>query len=140
MNLNVLAWLCNKLEIKSHKSWILISQKVWKPFLESFIQSQSLFLHIYAAWCSDIISKSAKSTRCEQSTVSAPDAEMKLLRVSETSPVWCARKNVLRLNKCTSCQESAVMSWVANPRLRPCVNGVEYFWRYKTEKKTNHLR
>ncbi len=26
-------------------------------------------------------------------------------RTSETSSVWCSRKDVLRLNKCTSCQE-----------------------------------
>ncbi len=47
-----------------------------------------------------------KSTRCEHSAVSAlvwfaPASEMKLMCVSETSPAWCACKDVLRLNKCT---------------------------------------
>ncbi len=32
-------------------------------------------------------------------------AEEKLERASEMSPVWCGHKDVLQLNKCTSCQE-----------------------------------
>ncbi len=41
---------------------------------------------------------------CE-SSVFVYAAEVKLECASETSPVRCARKDVLRLIKCTSCQE-----------------------------------
>ncbi len=40
--------------------------------------------------------------------------------VSETSSVWCSRKDVLRLNKCTSCQEKKWQKqqlWVRRPIL-----------------------
>ncbi len=42
----------------------------------------------------------------------APGAEVKLERESENCPVWCARKEVLHLNKCNSL---AVFSGVAKP-------------------------
>ncbi len=48
------------------------------------------------------------------------DAEVKLERTSETSLVWCGRKDVLRLNKCTSYQEKKWQKlplWVGWPTL-----------------------
>ncbi len=40
-------------------------------------------------------------------------------RTSEMSPIWCGRKDVLRMNKCTSCQEKKWQKqlWVGWPTL-----------------------
>ncbi len=66
-------------------------------------------------------------TRYEPSTVSAliwlaPCTEVKLERASESSPVWCGHKDVLRLNKCTSYQEKKWQKqqlWMGWPTLAP---------------------
>ncbi len=49
---------------------------------------------------------------------------------ARASPVWCAHKDILRLNKYTSCQEKrdriSSYEWGGQPyRPRPCVNGIK---------------
>ncbi len=67
------------------------------------------------------------------STVPFPRSWSEVESAPETSPVWCGSKNVLRLNKFTSCQEkkwqTAVVSGVANPS--PCI---KHFLRIKLKK------
>ncbi len=74
----------------------------------------------------------------------APAAEVK--RASETSPDWCDRKYVLRLNKYAllikkKLTKTAVMSGVANLRLRPCVNALNNFstlnWKNESPELTS---
>ncbi len=60
-------------------------------------------------------------------------------RASEKSPVWCGRKDVLRLNKCNSCQENkkteaAIVSGVANPSSAPALTVLKIFNAHKLEK------
>ncbi len=52
-------------------------------------------------------------------------------RTSQKSLVWCARKDVLRLNKPNSCQDKrdrgSSCEWGDQPLPRPSINGVKYF-------------
>ncbi len=84
---------------------------------------------VYFALWSETIKATAHLRLCacnwrvhaEYSTVSWRWGEVE--RTSETSPVWCARKDFLWLNKCTSQQEketeAAVVSGVANTSPAP---------------------
>ncbi len=114
----------------------------FKAALIAFLETSRLnwpphCMHIvyFALWY-EIIQASTRRHLCvcnwarvptEHSTVSAlvwlaPAAEVKLKQGSEMSPVWCGRKDVLLLNKCTPCQEKKWQKqqlWVGWPTLAP---------------------
>ncbi len=57
------------------------------------------------------------------SEVEARDARLKRLRIDVVVKTFCDWINALHVKKKET--ETAVMSGMANPRLRPCVNGVK---------------